>query len=163
MASTSMLIKALLTGDRLNFLIGLDPRIADLIPRGPQYVMDRGGRVALNPQPLPPGPPEMAIGYHQVHDMVRAAAARGEEGPRWFLAEIEDWCGTGWPRWWPKPRRPWPWPWPDPDPRSWDEASMFLGAAVAAARMIDQFEDGTMQEILGAATDQLIDQALARG
>lgn len=160
MASTSTLIRALLTGDRLNFLISLNPKIADVIPRGPQHAWSRADLVSLNPQPLPPGPPEMAIGYRQTQLLAQAAAGRGEEGGRWLLSEIDDWCGTGWPKWWPKPPRPWPWPWPDSDPGSWDEESMFLGAAVASAQLAGQFQDPSMQEMLGAATDRLLDRAM---
>jgi len=49
------------TDQRLLALIGRRlPAIFDVIPRGPQgfSLQDRVSAVALNPQPLPPGPPD---------------------------------------------------------------------------------------------------------
>ncbi|MGA8045023.1 MAG: hypothetical protein WCA30_02035 [Dermatophilaceae bacterium] len=75
-----------------------------------------------------------------------STVGRNDESPgRTFLAEIEDWCGRGWPRAWPRPK-----PW------GWDDGLMFTGASLYAAHLAARYDhDPQMQEALGAAVDQL--------
>lgn len=106
--------------------------------------------VSLNPQPLPPH--EAAVGAVLVGSLLRSAiivvSGREETPGRRFLAEIDDWCGTGWPRKWPRPRT-----------TSWDADLMFTGAALHAAHLAAHYDHNhDMQEALGAAVDHLIDQ-----
>ncbi|WP_454296451.1 hypothetical protein [Salana multivorans] len=106
--------------------------------------------VALNPQPIPPG--ELEIGASLVTEVVRSAIASagtdGQEGAAKFLSyEIDDWCGTGWPHKWPKPK-----------PKL-DDRLVLLGGALAAAELAAGFE-GAMAEALGTAIDQLVNTAL---
>lgn len=59
MASTSQILRALMSGDRLALVIALNPKAADVIPRGPLRpelagVVTAADLAALNPQPLPP-------------------------------------------------------------------------------------------------------------
>ena len=128
-----------------------------IIPRGRVHerLLDRVGEmVSLNPQPLPPH--ESVIGARLVQSLTSAAiiivsgrqpcgAAAG------LLEEIDDWCGTGWPRRWPRPR----------PPKGWDEGMVFAGGALAAAQLADQYDHvPEMQEALGAAASRLADRAV---
>ena len=66
--------------------------------------------------------------------------------------EIEDWCGTGWPHKWPKPK----------SPRGWDDSQVFAGAALAAANLAAQYDHAPeLQDALGAAAEQLAEAAAA--
>ena len=114
-------------------------------------VTARGAAVSLNPQPLPPR--EAVVGSQLLQNVLAGAIIieGGRDGTaRALLADIEDWCGTGWPRRWPQP--------PPPDP--WDPRQVFVGAAVAAAGLAMQYgHDAEMQEALGAAAERLLEQA----
>lgn len=102
----------------------------------------------------PPRPPhEAAVGAALVGRLLGSATVvvgRGAQSPgRAFLAEVDAWCGRGWPRRWPRPK-----------PRGWDDGLMFAGAALYAAHLAAQYEhDPDLQEALGAAVDQLAAQA----
>jgi hypothetical protein len=75
------------------------------------------------------------------------------EGAGVLRAEIDDWCGTGWPGKWPRPK----------PPKGWDESQVFAGAALAAAALADQYDHSPeMQEALGAAAEQLAEAAVGR-
>lgn len=125
-----------------------------LIPQGPilSAVHGRGEAVALNPQPLPPL--EAVVGAQLLQNVLTGAiiVVGGREGAgERLLEDIDDWCGTGWPR---------KWPWPRP-PEGWDEGEVFLGAAVAAAGIAEQYaHDAEMQDALGAAAERLMDRAV---
>jgi len=143
----------------------LPPEAFDAIfPQGPELVLvDQPTRflgaasrfrgaddVMLNPQPLPPH--EAAVGAALVGRLLNSAiivvGGREESPGRAFLAEIDEWCGTGWPRRWPRPK-----------PRGWDNEAMFTGAALYAAHLAAHYEHNPdMQEALGAAVDQLVAQ-----
>lgn len=161
MASSYQLLAALLrAGVRLN------PAIYDAIfPHGPVRIAEQVrfagvekvgrqvfdvDRVALNPQPIPPS--ELEIGATLMIEVLRGAiagaGANGPEGVAKILSyELDDWCGTGWPRKWPKPR-----------PRL-DDRLVLLGGALVAAELAAGY-DGVMAEVLGAGVDQMVGLAI---
>lgn len=66
-----------------------------------------------------------------------------------FAAEIDDWCLTGWPRWWPKPGGPQP----------VDLSSVFAGATLAATVLAESFEHNKeAAEAFHVAADRLGEQ-----
>jgi len=162
MASAYELMVALAKNDRLAFFAHINPKIWEVVGGGP---LGRFSHVAaeLNPQPLPPrwrsfdpqpDPPAAALGYSQLIAMATAAMAGGEGATKSFLMEIDDWCGTGWPR-----------RWPPPPPRRGEELDIVglqLGAAFAASQLAAAYDGGEMQEAFGAAANQLADTALGR-
>ena len=135
-----------------------------IFPQGPELVLlDRTARfagvatrfrgaeeVALNPQPLPPH--EAAVGAALVGRLLDSAiivvGGRDDDPGTMFLAEIDDWCGTGWPRRWPRPK-----------PNGWDSELMFTGAALYAAHLAAHYDHNpTLQKALGTAVDRLAKQ-----
>lgn len=99
------------TIDLLSLVARLHPSIWDAInPHGP-VVRTVADRVALNPQPLPPGPDPFLVAAAgmatELAGLAVAADVRGESSGEWVGELIDDWCGTPWPR-------KWPWPWPGP-------------------------------------------------
>lgn len=123
-----------------------------IVPHGPvgRHVLDRLGDVALNPQPLPPI--EAAVGAKMVDTLLFTSIiiVGGRHPSDAFLAEIDDWCGTGWPKKWPRPKRR----------GEWDEGQLFAGAALAAASLAEQYEhDAEMQKVLGVAAERLAARA----
>lgn len=163
MASSYDVLRALVKGDRIGLVAAIKPAAYDVIPRGPlKAIAERGiivvgglEQVALNPQPLPPKE-GVAVGAQLVHLVFGAAlAGGGRDFAGSFMADLEDWCGTGWPRRWP-----WPWPpEPEPDPR-W-RSEVFLGAALAAADIASHYPSGELQDVLAKAAEQLLEQSLA--
>jgi hypothetical protein len=130
-----------------------------IIPHGPvtaHVVNRRGDAVSLNPQPLPPL--ESVVGAQLLENVLVSAiivvGGKGAgEGAGVLRAEIDDWCGTGWPGKWPRPK----------PPKGWDESQVFAGAALAAAALADQYDHSPqMQEALGAAAEQLAEAAVGR-
>ena len=112
--------------------------------------VDPGALVGFNPQPLPPR--EAAVGAALVgsllHGAIIVVGGRDQDPGSTFLSEIEDWCGTGWPKKWPKPK-----------PKGWDQNLMFTGAALYAANLASQYDHNPpMQEALGSAAEQLMGQ-----
>lgn len=157
MASTAQIIRALMSGDRLALIIALNPKAADVIPRGPLRsefaVVSPGAEVALNPQPLPPA--GTVVGARLMHKLTAAALA-GESGfDGQFAQDIDDWCGTGWPRRWPKK-----WPVTEPDPSPWDVAQMQLGGLLAAAEISAHYDDPHVVAAFDKAIDMLGDAAV---
>ncbi len=75
-----------------------------IVPHGPvtaHVVNRRGDAVSLNPQPLPPL--EAVVGAQLLENVLVSAiiivGGKGAgEGAGVLRAEIDDWCGTGWPR-----------------------------------------------------------------
>ena len=162
MASTSQILRALMSGDRLALIIALNPRAADVIPHGPQHVVQFAARqkaalggeeVELNPQPLPPGDPSM--GAALLHKITAAALASRDGFKRSFLSDIDDWCGTGWPRRWPKG-----WPVPGPRPGPVETAQLLLGGLLAAADISAHYDDPEMLEVFDAAIEMLGEAAV---
>lgn len=162
MATASDLIHALARGrvtlsnsDRLEFLATLDDRVWELVGGGPQgFLTGRFNRVALNPQPLPPAEAGRILLSVMARGIIivsgRDAGARDA-----FLEDIEDWCGTGWPRRWPRPK-----PGPFPDPRQELDPSVLLGGALAAAELAASYPAGELQDLFEKAAEQLTEAAL---
>jgi len=130
-----------------------------IIPHGPvtaRLVPRRGDAVSLNPQPLPPV--ESVVGAQLFENVLFSAiivvgGRDAGEGAGALRAEIDDWCGTGWPGKWPRPR----------PTRGWDDSQVFAGAALAAASLAEQYDHSPeMQEALGAAAEQLAEAAGGR-
>jgi len=130
-----------------------------IVPHGPvsaSVVSRRGDAVFLNPQPLPPL--EAAVGARLLENVLVSAiiivGGRGAgEGAGVLRTEIDDWCGTGWPGRWPRPKQP----------EGWDESQVFAGAALAAANLAAQYDHSPeLQEALGAAAEQLAEAAGGR-
>lgn len=72
-----------------------------------------------------------------------------------MCAELDDWCGTPWPR---KPFPwPWPWPWPEPDPHPdpWFEMGMFDVAAMKAVVGLTKLVPEVGQELLDLSQNVL--------
>lgn len=161
MANATVLFRALTQGGKLEFFAHLNPKIWEVIGGGP-LGLSPATIAALNPQPLPPKAvvargaevsesAMAATGYGQLSMMATAAIGQGEGGTRAFLSDIDDWCGTGWPR-----------RWPFPPPKGLDReatVSMLLGAGVAAAHIAAGYEDGPMREVFEKAANQLFDTA----
>jgi len=130
-----------------------------IIPHGPvsaQLVNRRGAAVSLNPQPLPPV--EATVGAQLLENVLVSAiiivgGKDAGEAAGLLRAEIDDWCGTGWPHRWPKPT----------PPKGWDDSQVFAGAALAAANLAAQYDHNPqVQDALGAAAEQLAEAAVAR-
>lgn len=141
--------------NRVAFVASLDDRIWELVDGGPQGLLERRlSHVALNPQPLPP---------REAGGLLLSVLARGiivvggRDGAAIdaFLEDIEDWCGTGWPRRWPRPG-----PGPTPDPRENVDTSALLGGALAAAELAASYPAGELQELFERAAEQLTEAAL---
>ncbi|GAA5158372.1 hypothetical protein [Ornithinimicrobium tianjinense] len=160
MASAHDLARLLTKGDRLGFFAHLDDRLWEIVGGGPQGWRHRLESVALNPQPLPPEPPE--IGQRVMLAMARGiivVGGREESAVHAFWEDLEDWCGTGWPRRWPFP---WPDPWPDPrlDPRADRRPEILVGAALTATALAARYPEGEMRDLFDAAGQRLMDAAL---
>lgn len=163
MATASDFIRAIATARiasphdaRLELLAHLDDRLYELVGGGPQGLrLTRATMAPLNPQPLPP----VDAGRLLLQVMARGIIIVGgrDDGAREaFLADIEDWCGTGWPKHWPRP----PQPGPDPDPRGHVTPSTLLGGALAAAELAASYPEGDLQDLFAKAADQLTEAAL---
>jgi len=140
--------------------VSIPPEAWDaIIPHGPavrSVVNSRLDAVALNPQPLPPH--ESVVGAQLLENVLISAiiivGGKGAgEGAAVLRSEIDDWCGTGWPHKWPKPKQR----------KGWDEGMVFAGAALAAANLAGQYDHAPdLQEALGAAAEQLAEAAGGR-
>lgn len=156
MASSTQILRALVAaGVRIN------PAAYDFIfPQGPErfavrdaawFARFRHAELAgLNPQPVPPS--ELEIGAGLFQEVLRSAiAGAGTDGPdavgKFLLMDIEDWCGTYWPRKWPKPR-----------PKL-DLKEVLLGASLAAAELGVGY-DGPLAETLDQVSGMLADAAI---
>ncbi len=133
------------------------PAIFDVIPRGPQqrFYQNRFSEVALNPQPLPPQPPEelgAAIAIEVIH--IAWLADRLGVGRGVAFEDLDDWCPTvpkklKLPPWWP--------PVPEPEPHPEWLSNLHLGFAARLAVAAVDF-DGTP---LGESLNKVIDRSLA--
>ncbi len=154
MASTAQILRALMSGDRLALIIALVPEAADVIPRGPlrSAHLRIGDEVALNPQPLPPA--GTVVGARLMHKLTAAAIAGDGFGGQ-FLEDLDDWCGTGWPRRWPKKH-----PVLGPHPEPWDVTQVMLGGMLAAAEISAHYDGPDVVAALDKAIDMLGEAAV---
>ena len=159
MASTSQILRALMSGDRLALIIALNPKAADVIPRGPlrsEFVaVSYGAEVSLNPQPLPPS--GVVVGARLMHKLTAAALAGGRGFGGQFMDDLDDWCGTGWPRRWP---RKGPVLGPQPDP--WEVSQAYLGGMLAAAEISAHYDDPDVIGAFDKAIEMLGDAAVTQ-
>ncbi len=93
------------------------------------------------------------LGAGLVRDLVTSAAQVAERGEGSFtktlLQSIDDWCGTGYPGWRPKPKRGGP----------IDREQLFLGALAAAVVLADSYDHNPeAAEALAAAAELLAGQ-----
>ncbi|MFC7490439.1 MULTISPECIES: hypothetical protein [unclassified Knoellia] len=143
------------SSDRLEYLAHFDDRIWELAGGGPRGLRDRISPVALNPQPLPP----VDAGRLLLQVMARGIiviGGRDGDAREAFMADIEDWCGTGWPRRWPQPSPPAR----DAHLREQAIPETLLGGALAAAELSASYREGEMQDFFAKVADQLTDAAL---
>ncbi|HEX2383481.1 MAG TPA: hypothetical protein VHI95_12640 [Acidimicrobiales bacterium] len=134
-----------------------------IIPHGPRS-RSRADWVSLNPQPLPPGPPEEAIligAAEMAHDIVRIAVEsdlRGQAASGMIQEFIDEWCGTPWPRKWP-----WPWPGPrsgeGPQPDPWTLNTARLVGAIIFASAGSRLGEGELSSALQAGAERLAEVA----
>jgi hypothetical protein len=147
---------------RLLALIGRRlPAIFDVIPRGPQglFLQDRVSAVALNPQPLPPGPPEL-VGAALAQEFAHMAFVADRLGLNWktLSQDLDDWCPTQprkikWPIHWP--------PVPEPDPHPNWFAELHLGFAAKLSAISADYPGTPLAATLDRAVNRSID-ALAQ-
>jgi len=144
---------------RLLALIGRRlPAIYDVIPRGPQAMaglQDRLAAVALNPQPLPPGPPEH-LGAALAQEFAHMAWTADRLGLNWktVAQDLDDWCPT-------QPRRiklpiGWP-PIPEPEPHPNWLAELHLGFAAKLAAISADHPGGSLAATLDRAVSRSVD------
>ena len=153
MASTSQILRALMSGDRLALIIALNPKAADVIPRGPLRsefaTISHGAEVALNPQPLPPA--GVVVGARLMNKITAAALAGGRGFGGQFADDLEDWCGTGWPKKGPVL---------GPQPEPWEISQTFLGGMLAAAEISAHYDDPEIVAAFDKAIEMLGDAAV---
>lgn len=144
----------------LTHVARINPAIWDAIfPHGP-LVRHRYDTLALNPQPLPPGPApdelQLEAGL-MARELVRVAveaSLRGEDVAPMVSELIDDWCGTPWPRKWPFP---WPGPGPTdgPHPDPWRiNAARIVGATVFAS-YASRIGEGSLRDALAEGAERL--------
>lgn len=149
----------------LSVIGGIHPQVWDAVVPHHHY-RNSLDLAALNPQPLPPGPPDHAflVGAADLaHHMARTAVERNAAGrlELELLQEwVEDWCGNGWPFKWPIP---WPGPrrgeGPLPDP--WVVTAGQIVAATVLASTAARLPANDLSEVLNGLADRLADAALA--
>ena len=142
----------------LSLVARLRPEAWDaIIPHSPATGAGAATRVALNPQPLPPGEAFVVEAARMAHEVIRLAVEtelRGESAAGFVREFIDDWCGTPWPHRWP-----WPWPGPqpggDPDPNPWRVADARVAGAVVFAGAGSRLPDGDLGAAFAAGAQQL--------
>ena len=144
---------------RLLALIGRRlPAIFDVIPRGPQALaglQERLAAVALNPQPLPPHPPEY-LGAALAQEFAHMAWVADRLGLSWktVAQDLDDWCPTQ-PR---KIKLPvgWP-PIPEPEPHPNWLAELHLGFAAKLAAISAEHVGSGLAATLDRAVSRSVD------
>ena len=141
------------------------PASFDVIPHGPllhrvalnPQPLPPGDRVALNPQPLPPGD-RVALNHQPLPPAVLGAAIANEFARTAWLAErfgligvalkdLDDWCPTGnstklkLPPWWP--------PIPEPEPHPDWAVEFHLGFAARVSVIAAEHEGTRLGASLG--------------
>lgn len=148
----------------LSVIARLHPEAWDaIIPRGSKN-WSRGEAVALNPQPLPPGPPEnlAAAAARMTQRLVHLAIEadlRGEDPTGWLAEFIDDYCGS-WPRKWPFP---WPGPGPQhgPQPDPWRMQEARAASALVLASTAARLGESRLQSLLAEGAEKLAEAAQA--
>ncbi len=160
MADATTLARALAHGGRLEILAHLNSRIWELVGGGPlghTHVTQHASRYAaeLNPQPLPPIAAGQEMGLLLARGIIIVGGRDVGDAQSAFLSEIEDWCGTGWPR-------RWPFPWPDPREDLRDElrTELLLGGALGLAGLAAHYPAGEMRDLVDKASSMLLDAGL---
>lgn len=90
-----------------------------------------------------------------MHKITAAAIASEESFGSTLLRDVDDWCGTGWPRRWPKG---WPVGGPVPDPR--ETSQLLLGGLLAAAEIAAHYDDPEIVSAFDKAIEMLGDAAV---
>ena len=144
--------------DRLDFLASFDDRVWEVVGGGPLGLRRHYERLSpLNPQPLPPVDTGRVLLLTVARGII-IVGGRDESAQHAFLEDIEDWCGTGWPRRWPFPS-----PNPEPGPREGLRKDLrqqtLLGGALAAAELAARYPTGELQDLFGKASEQLTEAA----
>jgi len=134
------------------------PAIFDVIPRGPQDFAGpevRLAAVVLNPQPLPPSPPEL-IGAALAQEFAHTAWLADRFGANWktLAQDLDDICP-------PQPRKiKWPVHWPpipEPDPQPNWFAELHVGFAAKLAAIAADHPGGSFAATLDRAINRSID------
>ncbi|MDQ4488812.1 hypothetical protein RBS60_01220 [Sinomonas sp. ASV486] len=149
----------------LSVIARLRPEAWDaIIPRS-AFRSNRLAAVALNPQPLPPGPPDdlataAARMTQRLIHLAIEADIRGEDSAGWLTEFVDDYCGS-WPHKWPVP---WPGSGPEhgaqPDPWRLQEAR--AASAIILASTASRLGEGRLQAALRDGAEKLADAAVAQ-
>lgn len=138
----------------LSIIVKVPPEAWDaIVPMGPlreRFATERVGaqldKFALNPRTVS----SAVMGARLVHAMF-ASNPPTKAGMSAFVEDLDNWCGTGYPRWWVKPPR---------GPR-FDVTEFFLGAGLATLALAAGFEHNPeLQTELGERGERLLAQAL---
>lgn len=154
-SDVSQMVKVLAIVGRLR------PEVYDVFP--PQFAAEGrwGEAVALNPQPLPPrdslvrGAISMS---RRVAQLAIEADVRGEDSSSWVSQLVDEWCGTPWPRKWPRPGSG---PIPDggPQPEPWTINEARIAGAVVFALTASRLGEGDLQRALTEGSERLAEAA----
>jgi hypothetical protein len=151
----------------LSLIARIHPAVWDVIDQWGPLVRERYSAVALNPQPLPPGPQpdrfllEAGLMAREVTRLAIEADVRGEGSWRFLSEFVDDWCATPWPRKWP-----WPWPGPRPDegpqpePEPWQVDTARVVGAVVLASYASRLGEGELSVALAEGAERLAVKAL---
>lgn len=146
----------------------IHPESRDVLP--PHHCVDRGylDWASLNPQPLPPHPPDrLVLGAIRMSNRLVALAvedaARNGGPPDWVSEVIDDWCATPWPRKWP-----WPGPGPAPSrdqtegprPEPWALATAKASGALVFASLAVRLGAGELRDVLINGAERLAEAAV---
>ena len=154
----------------------LHPAVYDLIrqDRPASIVEYRSGTeqgpgrlVALNPQPLPPSPPDQAelAGVRLAQQLVQIAVASevtGDSSSQFVRETIDEWCGTPpWPHKFPSPFPPTGPQGSGPHPDPWLVGKARLAGAMVLADAGSRIHATELHETLLKASDQLLEAVVA--
>lgn len=141
MASTLSILQAVSSAGKIGLIASINPKAWDVIPRGGQIE----GFEGKAGQPV-----AFALGVQMLQRVATSAmAGGGRKFAQAFSDDIDDWCGTGWPRRWPFPE-------PDPSPQPWWQSNdVLIGAALAAAEISVHYAEGPMRDMYSEAAEKL--------
>ncbi len=139
----------------------VNPEIFDVFPPHSLGVADRVEAVTLNPQPLPPRDPLVTGAIFMSRRLTQIAVeadVRGEDSAGWLAQIIDEWCGTPWPRKWPRPGLG-PTSEGGPHPEPWAVNEARIAGAVVFASMASRLGDGDLQTALANGAERLAEVA----